>query len=53
MRREEKRRKFHEALLNTLYPPKPEPQAEDEKEPLSTPGEDFDVNLIPGISFIN
>ncbi|KAJ9170544.1 hypothetical protein P3X46_018644 [Hevea brasiliensis] len=47
MRREEKRRKFHEALLNTLYPPKPEPQAEDEKEPLSTPGEDFDVNLIP------
>lgn len=52
MRREEKRSKLHEALLNTLYPPDPELQAEDEKKPLSTPREDFDVKLIPGISFV-
>lgn len=54
MRREEKRSKLHEALLNTIYPPDPEPelQPENEKKPLSTPREDFDVKLIPGISFV-
>ncbi|CAK7339738.1 unnamed protein product [Dovyalis caffra] len=45
MRSEEKRRKFHEALLNTLYP---QPQAEEDgKRPASTADEGFDVSLIP------
>ncbi|KAJ0096919.1 hypothetical protein Patl1_28492 [Pistacia atlantica] len=46
MRREEKRRKFHEAVLNTLYPPSSPPQAVDEEEKPGHPLEDFDVELI-------
>ncbi|KAJ0040667.1 hypothetical protein Pint_27866 [Pistacia integerrima] len=46
MRREEKRRKFHEAVLNTLYPPPSPPQAVDEEEKPGHPLEDFDVELI-------
>ncbi|XP_065873058.1 uncharacterized protein [Euphorbia lathyris] len=45
MRREEKRRKFHDSLLNTLYPPRPQPQSKaDDETPNNTT---FDVNLIP------
>ncbi|KDP32093.1 hypothetical protein JCGZ_12554 [Jatropha curcas] len=47
MRREEKRRKFHEALLNTLYPPAPQPQEKDEEKLSNASKKDFDVNLIP------
>ncbi|XP_022751191.1 uncharacterized protein LOC111299926 isoform X1 [Durio zibethinus] len=38
MRREEKRKRFHEALLKTLYPPSspPESEEEEEKKPVIT-----------------
>ncbi|XP_044462707.1 uncharacterized protein LOC123193694 [Mangifera indica] len=44
-RREEKRRKFHEAVLNTLYPPPSPTQAVDEEEKHGDPVEDFDLEL--------
>ncbi|KAJ8769286.1 hypothetical protein K2173_002490 [Erythroxylum novogranatense] len=47
----EKRRKLHEALLNTLYPPSPPPPSqalgENAQETESLSREGFDVNLIP------
>lgn len=45
MRGEEKRRRLHEALLNTLYPQLHE--TEDGKGPVSTANDGFDVSLVP------
>ncbi|CAN0864912.1 hypothetical protein LINGRAHAP2_LOCUS9074 [Linum grandiflorum] len=49
MRRAEKRKKFHDALLKSRYPQSPEPNANtgDDELPASTSAEEFDVNLIP------
>ncbi|WCJ31450.1 hypothetical protein M5689_012945 [Euphorbia peplus] len=45
MRRDEKRRKLHESLLNTLYPPPPSIAHDHIETP--APTTTFDVNLIP------
>ncbi|XP_062177971.1 uncharacterized protein LOC133882773 isoform X2 [Alnus glutinosa] len=55
MRREEKRRRFNEAVVDMLFPqPPPPPQVlgeeeeeEEENEPVNILREDFDTNLIP------
>lgn len=44
MNREEKRRRFNEALVNMLYPQPPQP--EEEEKPVNLLEEEFDVDLI-------
>ncbi|KAL5556770.1 hypothetical protein UlMin_039006 [Ulmus minor] len=50
MSKEEKRRKFNEAVLNTLYPPPPPPpppQHKDEDLAINNLSENFDADVIP------
>uniref|UniRef100_A0A5B7BP81 Uncharacterized protein n=1 Tax=Davidia involucrata TaxID=16924 RepID=A0A5B7BP81_DAVIN len=48
MPREERRRKFHDALVNMLYPPPPSPpQQEDDEEAANILGHGFNVDHIP------
>ncbi|CAN1342966.1 hypothetical protein LINPERPRIM_LOCUS39640 [Linum perenne] len=49
MRRAEKRKKFHDALLKSLYPQSPESNVHSNGDEVQVPTstEEFDVNLIP------
>lgn len=51
MRREEKRRRFNEAVVNTLFPQSPPPpqvvSEEEENETVNILRDDFDMDLIP------
>ncbi|GAB4849112.1 hypothetical protein Ancab_003920 [Ancistrocladus abbreviatus] len=46
MKRQERRRKFHDAIINMLYPPRPEPEDKQDAT-INTLDHNFDVNSIP------
>ncbi|CAH2043267.1 unnamed protein product [Thlaspi arvense] len=53
-RREEKRRKLHEALLQTLYPPSSPPSPSSSPSPAEVADDDpFDVTLINPEDYVN
>ena len=53
MDREERKRKFNEAIVNMLYPPPPEPASDPDLEPVEALVKEFGSGVISGLSCKN